>query len=199
MKTFRLIAASFIFAAIFAVSAFAQAPAAAGKVGLVNTLAFADKDGITKYVSALTTLDKEFTQPQADLNASITKYQALQKELQGFQDLASRGSKIPISDAEVQKKAGDLEKLGRDIKFKQEDAKAQYQRRYQTVVGPIYQDIMKALQDFTVQKGYAVIFDGAKLEEAGILMGFDGKFDVTKEFITFFNTRPAGTATTAKP
>lgn len=199
MRTFRLIAASFIFAVIFAVSAFAQASAADGKVGLINTLAFDDKEGITKYISALNSLEGEFKQPQTDLNNSITKYQALQKELQGFQEMASKGSKIPISDAEVQKKAADLDKLGRDIKFKQEDAKAQYQRRYQVVVGPIYQDIMKALQDFTIQKGYAVILDGAKLEEAGILMGFNGKFDITKEFITFYNARPASTATVVKP
>ncbi len=92
-----------------------------------------------------------------------------------------------------------LEKLGRDFKFKQEDAKDQYQSRYQVVVGPIYADIMKAMQEFTKQKGYSVILDGAKLEEAGILIGFDNKFDITKEFITFYNARPATTATTAKP
>lgn len=198
MKTFRLIAASFMLTAVFALSAFAQAPANS-KIGLINTLAFDDKDGITKYIGVLTTLEKEFTQPQSDLTATATKAQALQKELQGYQDTLQKGGKVPISDADVQKKADDLEKLGRDIKFKQEELKAQYQRRYQVVVGPVYQDIMKALQDFTVQKGYAVIFDGAKLEEAGILMGFDNKFDVTKEFITFYNARPATTATTAKP
>ncbi len=85
--------------------------------------------------------------------------------------MAAKGTKIPISDADIQKKADDLEKMGRDIKFKQEDLKNQYQRRYQVVVGPIYGDIMKALQEFTKQKGYAVIFDGAKLEEA---RNFDG-------------------------
>ena len=41
--------------------------------------------------------------------------------------------------------------------------------------------------------------DGGKLEEAGILMGFDDKYDVTKEFIAFYNARPAGTATTTTP
>ncbi len=30
-------------------------------------------------------------------------------------------------------------------------------------------------------------------------MGFDEKYDITKEFITFYNTRPAATASTAKP
>lgn len=198
MRTFRLTAVSLFLAAIFAVSAFAQT-ATAGKVGLVNTLAFDDKDGITKYIGVLNSLEKEFTQPQADLNNLATKAQALQKELQGYQDNAAKGIKVPISDADLQRKADDLEKLGVDFKRKQEDLKNQYQKRYQIVVGPIYSDIMKAMQEFTKQKGFSVILDGAKLEEAGILIGFDDKFDVTKEFITFYNARPATTATTAKP
>ncbi|MCU1289717.1 MAG: outer membrane protein, partial [Acidobacteria bacterium] len=93
----------------------------------------------------------------------------------------------------------DFGKLEREIKFKQEDAKTRYDRRYQTVVGPIYGDIMKAMQDFAKQKGYAVILDGAKLEEAGILMAFDDRYNVTSEFIQFYNTRPAGTASAATP
>ncbi len=198
MRTLRLTAVSLFLAAIFAVSAFAQAPAT-GKVGLVNTLAFDNKDGITKYIGVLSSLEKEFTQPQAELNNLATKAQSLQKELQTYQDNASKGIKVPISDADLQKKADDLEKMGIDFKRKQEDLKVQYQKRYQIVVGPVYQDIMKAMQEFTKQKGYAVILDGAKLEESGILIGFDEKFDITKEFITFYNARPATTASTAKP
>ena len=198
MRTFRLTAVTLFLAAIFAVSAFAQATTT-GKVGLVNTLAFDDKDGITKYISAINSLETEFKPKNDELIALNNKGQTLQKELQNFQTTLAGGGKIPISDAELQKKADDLEKIGVDIKRKQEDAKNQYQRRYQAIVGPIYSDIMKAMQDFTKQKGFAVILDGAKLEEAGILIGFDDKYDVTKEFITFYNARPATTATTAKP
>jgi hypothetical protein len=57
---------------------------------------------------------------------------------------------------------------------------------------------MKAMQSFAKEKGYAVILDGTKLEEAGILMAFDEKHDVTKEFIAFYNARPAGTTAAAK-
>lgn len=198
MRILRFTAVSLFLAAIFAVSAFAQA-ATTGKIGLVNTLAFDDKAGITKYINVLNSLETEFKPKNDELNTLITKYQALQKELQNYQNLAASNKPVPIAAADIQKKADDLEKLGRDIKFKQEDAKAQYQRRYQTVVGPIYADIMKAMQEFTKQKGYAVILDGAKLEESGILIGFDDKFDITKEFITFYNARPATTASTAKP
>ena len=64
---------------------------------------------------------------------------------------------------------------------------------------PINQDIVKALNEYAKQKGYALILDGAKLEQAGILLGFDDKFDVTKDFIVFYNGRgtSAPGATTA--
>jgi Skp family chaperone for outer membrane proteins len=201
MKTFRLVAASFVFAALFAVSAFAQAAAPTGKVGLINTFAFGDeKNGITKFRTAVTTVDAEFKKDNDDLRALGTRYQTLQTEIQKLQDaVKANPGKLPIPEAEVQKKVDDFGKLEREIKFKQEDAKTRYDRRYQTVVGPIYGDIMKAMQDFAKQKGYAVILDGAKLEEAGILMAFDDRYNVTSEFIQFYNTRPAGTASAATP
>ncbi|HEX8286695.1 MAG TPA: OmpH family outer membrane protein [Pyrinomonadaceae bacterium] len=200
MKTFRLVAATFVFAALFAVSAFAQAAAPTGKVGLINTFAFEDeKAGITKYRNAIGTVDTEFKPDNDKLRASAQRYETLRKELEGIQEQIKKGTKVPFSDAALQTKVDDLGKLERDIKFQQEDAKARFERRYQAVVGPILNDIMKAMQDFAKQKGYAVILDGAKLQESGILMAFDEKYNVTTEFITFYNARPAGTATTATP
>ncbi|MCU1288682.1 MAG: hypothetical protein JWN60_911, partial [Acidobacteria bacterium] len=148
MKTFRLVAASFVFAALFAVSAFAQTAAPTGKVGLINTFAFGDeKNGITKFRTAVTTVDAEFKKDNDDLRALGTRYQTLQTEIQKLQDAVKANQKLPIPETEVQKKVDDFGKLEREIKFKQEDAKTRYDRRYQTVVGPIYGDIMKAMQD----------------------------------------------------
>ncbi len=45
-----------------------------------------------------------------------------------------------------------------------------------------------------------LILDAAKLEGAGLILAVDlPKVDVTKDFITFYNARPATTATTATP
>ena len=202
MKTFRLIAANFIFAAVFAASAFAQAQDT--KIGLVNTLAFEDgKAGITKLVTASNTIATEFKQPASELETMYNRMQALQKEIQGIQTQLG-DPKTPAAvdktklQANGQAKADEYEKMGRDFKFKQEDLKARLDRRRQAVVGPVYADVMRALQEFAVKNGYAVILDGAKLEEAQILMAFNNKFDVTKEFIAFYNARPAGTTAAAK-
>lgn len=198
MNTFRLIAATFVFAALFAVSAFAQAAAPTSKVGLINTFAFEDeKGGITKYRNAIASVETEFKPDNDKLRASATRYETLRKELEGFQAARQKGQTVPISDAAIQAKVDELGKLEREIKFQQEDAKTRYERRYQTVVGPIYGDIMKAMQEFAKAKGYSVILDGAKLQESGILMAFDDKTNVTTEFVTFYNARPAGAATAA--
>ena len=201
MKRFSLIAVCFIFTAVFSLSAYGQVPAATtatGKVGLVNVNAFADeKSGITKFRTALGSLDSEFKVVNDELKVMQTRYQALAAEIQKQPAPANVPQKT--DPAVLAAKVEEAQNLEINIKRKQEDGKAKYERRYQQVVGPVFGDIIKALNDYAKQKGYAVIFDGAKLEESGILMGFDDKYDVTKDFVVFYNSRPAGTATTATP
>ena len=195
MKTFRFSAAAGLFTAVFfAISVFAQTtqPAAAiTKIAVINTLAFADKDGITKYGNARTAIQKEFDPVNAELRTMGTRYENLRKEIEGLQKQPN------VQKSIIQAKVDEYYKLERDIKFKQEDAKARSQSRYTTVMNPIMQDIGKAIQDYAKQKGYTFIFDAAKLEEAGLILGIgDAKIDVTKDFIAFYNARPAGSATT---
>ena len=201
MKTFRLIAANFVFAALFAVSAFAQAQPAAtantGRIGVINTQAFdIDKGGITKYVNAMNTLETEFKPVQTELQNIATRIQTLQKELETIQSNANKN--VPIDQKTAQDKVDQLQSLQIEFKRKQEDAKVRFERREATVMGPIRQDIGNAIQEFAKQKGYMMILDASKLDGAGLLLAFDDKFDATKEFITFYNARPAGTAA-AKP
>ncbi|MEP6902149.1 MAG: OmpH family outer membrane protein [Actinomycetota bacterium] len=198
MRTFRLIAVSAVFAAIFAVSAFAQT--AAGKIGLINTQAFDDdKVGITKYVAGLNSIEAEFKPTFAELQTLGTKIQALEKELKDLQAKAQDPKNtVPINQATVTAKAEEYDKLTREFKFKQEDAKARYERRELAVMGPIRQDIGNAIQEFTKKNGYMLMLDIAKLDGAGVLLGFDETADITKQFIVFYNARPATTATVTK-
>ncbi len=201
MKTIRLFAVSLFLAAVFSVSAIAQtgAPATSGKIVVINTYAFGDeKAGITKYISAFKTLNAEFTPLENELQTMNTKLTALAKEIQTLRDQAA-GGKVPIDEKAAQAKVDEAEKLQRDIKFKSEDAKARYERRQQAIIGPVMQDIGKALQEFAKQKGYMFIFDIAKDDQGFLVAIGDEKADVTKDFVTFYNARPATTATTATP
>ena len=198
MRTFRLILVGAILTALFAVSAFAQA--ADSKIAVINTLAFAGdktgKGGITKYVNAQNRLDNEFKVDNQQLTNIANQINALKKEIQGLQESANKN--VPVNQKTITDKAQKHDDLVRELKFKQESAKAKFESRSQEVLGPVSNDIGKALQNFAKQKGYAMILDAAKLERAGLILAYidDAKFDVTKEFIAYYNTLPGGTAST---
>lgn len=206
MKTFRLFAA-FAFAAIFAVSAFAQAPAAAGtfRIAVINTAAFdSDKEGIKRYVTAMNTLETQMKAEATVLQTMGNRLQALKTEIEGLQRQIDDPKRPAAVDATklrttAQTKFDEYQKMGLEFEYKQKDYKASLERREQTLMAPVRVDIGNAIQEFTKQKGYAMVLDAAKLDGAGLLLGFDEKYDITKEFIAFYNARPAGTATTAAP
>ena len=197
MKRFSFIAVAFVFAAILAVSAYGQVPAAPAKIVVINTAIFDGKDGITKYANAMNALETEFKPAQTEIQTMMTRYQTLATEIENAR---KANPSVPIKPETIQAKVDEAQALEVNIKRKQEDGKAKFEKRQQQVLGPVLQDIMKAMDDFAKQKGYALILDAAKLEGAGLILAVDlPKVDVTKDFITFFNARPATQATTATP
>lgn len=196
MKTIRMFAVGMIFAALFSISAFAQA--AAGKVVVINTAAFdSDKagQGIAKYVNAMNQLETEFKPVQTELDTMNTRLQSLAKEIQTLQANKS----VPVNQQTLQAKVDEGEKLQIDLKRKQEDAKVRFEKRQQTLIAPVMQDIYKAIQEFTKKNGYAMVLDIAKLVQSDVILGLDETSDVTSAFITFYNARPATAATAAAP
>jgi Skp family chaperone for outer membrane proteins len=200
MKKVSLIAASFVFAAIFAVSAFGQA-AAQPKVVVINPSDFDGKDGIVKYTSAITQVEAELKPLQTEMDGLVSRYQALGKEIQTIQANAAKSPTVPIDQKAAQAKVEEYQNLELTIKRKQEDGNRKAQASRDRIMGPIMDELGKAMDDFAKAKGYALILDGSKLGEANLILAWDPtKIDVTKEFITFFNSRGgAATATTAKP
>ena len=203
-----MFAAMFVFAAIFAVSSFGQVVPAAGtqanvpfKMAVIDTGAFDGKDGITRFTAAMGTLETEFKPVQTEIQGLITKYQNLGAEIEKMRTAAAQpNNPVPISPQAAQAKLTEYQDLETQIKRKQEDAKARLDRRQPQVLGPIQQEIGRALQDYAKQKGYALILDAQKLDQNGFILAFDAaRVDVTRDFITFFNTRPATTASTAAP
>jgi len=201
MKTFRSIAAAFVFAAILSVTAFAQTqPATPVKIGIVNTMAFdADKVGITKYINAMNTLEAQLKPEFTVLQTMNNRLETLKKELETIQNQLN-DPKLPAAinkdklQADGQRKLEEYQKLGLEFEYKQKDYKVSVERKEATIMAPVRLDIGNALQEFAKKNGYMMILDAAKLDGAGLLLAFDDKFDVTKEFITFYNSRPATTA-----
>lgn len=200
MKTLRLIAVSFVFAAIFAISAVAQtAPATTtGKVYVINTYAFSDqKEGITKFINASKQIETEMTPRYKELETLATQFQTLTKEYNALVE-KSADPKFPVNAADMAAKREKLQQMQVDYKRKEEDTKGVVAKRSQALLDPIRADIFKVMQDFAKQKSYPIILDLAKMDEANIILAIgDDKVDVTKEFVAFYNARPATAATTA--
>ena len=199
MKIFRAIAAVAFLAAISAGSVLAQpkpttsAGAATStqtgnvpetKIALVNTDEFADeKTGISRLVNAMKRVDGEF-QPRR------TELQTLQQTIE--KATADLTKAQPLQDAKVsQQQADKIEGMKTEFKRKGEDAQAAYQKRLQDVLGPVYDDIGKALDAYAKAHGITLVLDVTKVQ--GIVSA-DATLDITRPFITEFNSKNPATA-----
>jgi Skp family chaperone for outer membrane proteins len=216
MKIIRAIAAIAFFAAISAASVAAQpkpattptptkpgpissAPATTGgsttgnvpeaKVALVDTDAFLDpKVGIQRLLAAASKLESEFQPRRTELN-----------NMQGQVDkmTADLLKAAPVQDPKVSAQQQDaIDTKKREITRKTEDAQSAYQQRMQALLGPIYDDIGKALDAFAKAHGITLILDVTKVQ--GIVSA-DGSLDITKAFITEFNSKNPATAASLTP
>lgn len=199
MKTFCAIAAIALFAVFSAGAVSAQqrtgtpatapAPIATGnlpdaKIALVNTDDFADeKTGIVRLVSAMKRVDGEFQPKRVEL-------QTLQQQID--KATADLNKAAPVQDPKVTAQQSDkIEQLKTEFKRKGEDAQALYQKRLQEVLGPVYDDIGKALDAYAKAHGITLILDVTKVQ--GIVSASES-LDITKAFITEFNSKNPATA-----
>ena len=188
-----MFAAAAVFAAMFTVAASAQtAPA---KIGLVNTSIFSDpKEGLTRVSTALTQLNNELRPKEQELTGLETRIRTIQEELRKLQ-----ASTAPVDPRTFNTKREEGEKLARELEFKTKEFEAFREKRTSEIMGPINADLGRALNDYAKQKGYSMIFDAVPLFQSGVLVSADDSVDITADFVTFFNARPAGAATAANP
>lgn len=192
-------------AAIFAVSVSAQTRPAAGaarpaapqqtaapaptgpvpdtKIAYINTEAFGDeKVGITRYVTAIKALEREFQPRQTELNTMQARIKAIAEEITKLS-----GSSV-VDPKTIQAKQDEGEGLQRDLKYKKEQADALFAKRYEEAITPISQDIGKALSAFATQRGITMILDISKLAPA--VLTANPAMDVTQAFISEYNSKP---------
>ena len=215
MKKLGIFAAAFVLAAILAVSASAQtrpgttstaarptntpSPATSTnasvpdtKIAFIDTSAFGDeKEGIVRYVNAMKALEREFKPRQDELIGMQNRIKAIADDINKL----NSGSAV-VDPKTIQAKQDEGERLQRDLKYKQDQAEADYKKRYDDVVGPISQDIGKALDQFAQAHGITMILDISKLAPA--ILTLNQSMDVTKAFITEYNSSHPATASTGK-
>ena len=154
------------------------------KVALIDSSAFADeKQGIAKFVSALKRVNAEFQPRQNEL-------QSLQQQIEKAKSDLQKAA--PVQDAKVTQTQQDrIAVMETDFKRKGEDAQAAFNKRLEEVLGPIYEDIGKALDGFAKARGITLILDVTKVQ--GIVSAADA-MDITRAFIAEFNSKNPATA-----
>ncbi|HEV2903437.1 MAG TPA: OmpH family outer membrane protein, partial [Pyrinomonadaceae bacterium] len=159
------------------------------KVALIDSSAFADeKQGIAKFVSALKRVNAEFQPRQAELQ---NLQQQIEKATSDLQKAA------PVQDAKVtQQQQERIDQMKKDYQRKGEDAQAAFNKRLEEVLGPIYEDIGKALDGFAKARGITLILDVTKVQ--GIVSAADA-MDITRAFIAEFNSKNPATASLTPP
>ncbi len=155
-----------------------------------------EKDGVTKYNNALKALDTEMRPRVTELTALQTRLQKIADEIRTATNVPAG---VPVNQQAVAQKQDEGQKLQREFEFKKKEYDAAVEKRSGEVLGPVSADISKAIQDYAKQKGYAVVLDIAALANANAILALDATSNITKDFIVFYNARPATTATTATP
>lgn len=159
------------------------------KVALIDSSAFADeKQGIAKFVSALKRVNAEFQPRQTEL-------QNLQQQIEKAKTDLQKAA--PVQDAKVtQQQQERIALMEKDFKRKGEDAQLAFDKRLEEVLGPIYEDIGKALDGFAKARGITLILDVTKVQ--GIVSAADA-MDITRAFIAEFNSKNPATASLTPP
>ncbi|MFN2531656.1 MAG: OmpH family outer membrane protein [Pyrinomonadaceae bacterium] len=206
MKIDRLIAAVALLAtvAISSVSAQQQRPAGpAGnpasslqssgvipdsKMALIYSDAFLDpKNGIARFSTLLGTLNREFQPRQTELTNLQQRMNTLAKEISDTQAVADPKALAQKQDT--------LDQLKKDYQRKGEDAEAAYNRRRQEIFAPLQEDIGKALEAYAKARGITVIVDGSQVP----VVYAAESVDITRAFISEFNSKNPATASVTQP
>ncbi len=159
------------------------------KIALVNSDDFNDpKTGIVRLVNAMNRVEKEFEAKKVEL-------QTLQQQIdKATADLAKVG---PMQSAQINQQQQDkIDQMKKDFQRKGEDAQAAYQKRLQEVLGPVFDEIGKALDAYAKAHGITLVLDVTKVQ--GIVSASES-LDITKAFITEFNSKNPATAAVTPP
>ena len=166
----------------------AQLPTA--KMAVIYTDMFLDaKTGIAKFTIVLNKLNGEFQKTKDEITQMQQRATALEAEINKLRE-APAGT--PIDQRALQTKIDQLEQLKKDIQRKAEDAQAAYNRRRQELFNPLQDEIAKALEVFAKARGITAIIDAAQVP----LLYAAENIDITRAFITEFNSKNPATAVT---
>jgi Skp family chaperone for outer membrane proteins len=160
------------------------------KMAVIYSAEFQDpKTGIARFTNTLTKLNGEFQKIQDDLTQTAQRLKTLQEEVNKLQQA---GGATP---AQIQAKIETLDQQKREYTRRGEDAKAQYQKRYQELFMPLQDEVSRALDAYAKARGITMIIDGSQTP----ILYVAESMDITKVFVTEYNLKNPVTAQVTPP
>jgi Skp family chaperone for outer membrane proteins len=160
------------------------------KLAVIYSAEFQDpKTGIARFTNTLNKLNGEFQKIQDDLNQTTQRLKTLQDEITKLQQA---GGATP---AQIQAKIDTLDQQKREYTRKGEDAKAQYQKRYQDLFSPLQDEVSRALDAYAKARGITMIIDGSQTP----ILYVAESMDITRVFISEYNLKNPVTAQVTPP
>lgn len=204
MKTCSAIFCSLALAACLVIPTLAQQPSgttasstsspstgsAPFKIAVIEMEAFYDPEkGITRMIRAIESLDQEFEPLRTELRGMRQRSQELADEI---------AKATPATDSRaLQEKRFRAESMQRELRNKAEDAEQAFEKRLQQVLGPIDDDLLKAIASYAGQRGISIVIDRSKAQN--VILYVAESADVTRDFINEYNRRASAPAPSIKP
>ncbi|HEV7796590.1 MAG TPA: OmpH family outer membrane protein [Pyrinomonadaceae bacterium] len=152
------------------------------KIALVDTAMFGDaRGGIKRYLNAVSSVQLQFKPKTQELVDLQTRMKTIADEITRL-----NGNSV-VDPKSIQAKQEEGERLQRDFKYKKEQLDADFEKRYNEIVGPVSADIGKALDQYAGQHGLTMILDISKLLPA--ILTANPAMDITTPFIAEYNSR----------
>lgn len=199
MKVDRLIVATAFVLALTVSTTMAQTRPATpagtvvpeSKIALVYTDMFLDpKQGIAKFNNLVNTLNREFQPRQTELVQLQERIKTLTNEVNQAQ-----AASAVVDQKSIQAKIDQVEQLKKDAQRKAEDGQAAFERRRKELFAPMQEEIAKALETYAKQHSINVLIDGSQVP----LVYAADSIDITRAFITDFNSKNPATAAVTPP
>jgi len=160
------------------------------KIAVIDTSVFSDeKVGIFRVIDAAKSLESEFRVRQQELQGAQTRINTLVEDIRKLQQANV------VDQKTIQAKREEGLRLQQDFDTKKQRFQEDYERRYSQVMGPVSQQIGKAMDEFAAQNGITMTLDVSKMLPA-VLTALP-TVEVTAAFIAEFNRKnPRNTPTT---
>ncbi|MGA9769067.1 MAG: OmpH family outer membrane protein, partial [Blastocatellia bacterium] len=161
-----------------------------GKIAVINTAAFQQQ--VLEFKAKLEVLNKQF-EPR------VKEVQGLSDRIQALENTIKTQSGA-LSATKVAEMTEQLESMKREYQRKGEDLQADANRAKDRAFEPISGKLGKFAEDYTTKRGIVLLVDLANASQAGAIVWFDTRTDVTQDFINEYNkANPVPTSAPAAP